>query len=91
MEQHQLYKEVEQKYISQIDFNIELNCINKKDLILKSRLLFDLFQDIKMKCKDSNYKYSILYLRCLKRTPQNNFSCLWRIFKMNSMNNLRLD
>ena len=88
METEDFYLELKRIYLSNKNFKIRIKCSNKKDLIFKSRLLFDIFQDIKSKYPNYSKKYSLLYLSSF--WGPNDFNCQWTVCQCDTLYQLKL-
>lgn len=87
MKDNKLYHEIKKKISTEDVFYINVKCENKEELILKSKLLFDVIQVVKIESKMFPYNY----LMCLDTYwNENNFDCKWKIFRTQYIDNPRL-
>ena len=88
MEDTQLYQKIKENILSSKEaFYISILCKNKEELSLKSKLLFDVIQRVKI-----NYRmFPFNYLMCLDTFwNENNFDCKWKIFRTQYIDNPHL-
>lgn len=88
MEDTELYQKIKENMLSSKEaFYINIQCKNKEELSLKSKLLFDVIQCVKI-----NYRmFPFNYLMCLDNFwNENNFDCKWKIFRTQYIDNPRL-
>ena len=87
MKDNKLYHEIKKRISTEDLFYITLKCENKEELMLNSKLLFDVIQKVKIESQ----MYPFNYLMCLDTYwTKNNFDCKWKIFRIQYIDNPRL-
>lgn len=88
MNKEKITKNITESYISGQKLDISLKCQNKEQLKSTVKMLFDIFQDIKIKNNKSVFQHSFLYLQ--EFWNRDNFNCIWRLTHTNTLNSFFL-
>ena len=83
MNKEKITKNITESYISGQKLDISLKFQNKEQLKSNVKMLFDIFQDIKIKNNKSGFQHSFLYLH--KFWNRDNFNCIWRLTHTNTL------